>query len=257
MDIEQWQGGENRSGGVRFALGTGAHGRLPIDDGEARRATDEIAQIAHDLRNPLSSIALETQLLDERLANGDLVDTTRALGRITQNVMFLDRLIHDLMDACTISNGLFALRRARHDLRTVVLQVIDRVVPPADRWRVQVDAVCGIEVMVDELRIERVIANLLDNALKYTPASASIIVRLSGDRDTAHVSICDAGPGLSSAEIGFVFEPYRRALSSAGQSGSGLGLYVSKQIVEAHGGYIGVDSARGAGARFYFSLPMS
>ena len=109
--------------------------------------------------------------------------------------------------------------------------------------------------MVDELRIERVIANLLDNALKYTPASASIVVRLSGDRETAHVSICDAGPGLSSAEIGFVFEPYRRALSSAGQSGSGLGLYVSKQIVEAHGGYIGVDSARGAGARFYILAP--
>jgi signal transduction histidine kinase len=100
-----------------------------------------------------------------------------------------------------------------------------------------------------------VITNLLDNALRYTPSTGGIVVRLSKDLAGAHISICDAGPGLSPEEIAVVFEPYRRAASSLGRAGSGLGLYVSKQIVEAHGGRIGVESVRGMGARFFFALP--
>ncbi len=246
--------GEHRRG--VFAVGTGQHAPVPIVDDAKGSSDDELAQIVHDLKNPLSSIALEAELLDTRIACCDGVDVTQAIGRIRRNVRFLDRLIGDLTDVCTLSSGQFVLRRAPCELCGLLAAVIDRVVPASDRGRVFLDARDATEVLVDELRIERVIANLLDNALKYTPSSGGIVVRLTRETNRAQISVCDAGPGLSPAEIDVVFEPYRRASSSIGRAGTGLGLYVSKQIVEAHGGQIGVESVRGVGARFFFALPL-
>jgi signal transduction histidine kinase len=223
------------------------------------RIAENTAQIVHDVKNPLSSIALEVELLEARLACGDPFDAARSIGRIRRNVTFLDRLIYDLLDVCTLSNGRLALRRAPCDLQCLVVEVIDRVVPAAERHRVLLDqhgSRAPIEARIDELRIERVIANLLDNALRYTPKKSPIVVRLTRDTHNAHVSVSDGGPGLTDAERDVVFEPYRRGVSSRGHSGNGLGLYVSKQIVEAHGGYIGVESERGTGARFFFALPL-
>ena len=238
--------------GVRFARGSGQYERVPLVD---LTQEDELAQIVHDLKNPLSSISLEAELLDARIASSDHADFTQAITRIRRNVTFLDRLIYDLMDVCTMSAGQFSLRRTSCDLGSLVAVVIDRVVPTSERHRVILDARETVELFVDELRIERVVTNLLDNALRYTPSTGGIVVRLSKDLAGAQISICDAGPGLSPEEIAVVFEPYRRAASSLGRAGSGLGLYVSKQIVEAHGGRIGVESVRGMGARFFFALP--
>jgi signal transduction histidine kinase len=244
-----------------FARGTGRHAQfsrseLEGEENEDASGDEELAQIVHDLKNPLSTIALEIDLMDARLDGGDRFDTVRAIGRIRENVRYLDRLIYDLIDMCTLSNGHFALRRARCDLGRLLESVIDRVVPSSERHRVTLDAPDLTEAVIDELRIERVIANLIDNALKYTPSSGGIVVRLTREGVSAQISVCDAGPGLSPAELDIVFEPYRRCSSSRGRQGTGLGLYVSKQIVEAHGGRIGCESVRGAGARFYFALPI-
>jgi signal transduction histidine kinase len=238
----------------RFARGTGDHTPVPAID-ELPTHDTELAQIVHDLKNPLSSIGLEAELLDARISWGECFDATQAIDRIRRNVTFLNRLIYDLMDVCNLWNGEFSLRLVRRDLRLLLEAVIERVVSSADRARVFLDAREPIEALIDELRIERVVANLLDNALKYTPASGGIVVRLTREDDCAQVSICDAGPGLSPAEAAVVFEPYRRGETSKGRRGTGLGLYVSKRIVEAHGGSIGVESVRGSGARFYFALP--
>jgi signal transduction histidine kinase len=245
--------GGRKNANIRFATGTGQH--APLRSGDDESPDRQLAQIVHDLKNPLSSIALEAELLDARIPWGERFDATPAIDRIRRNVIFLHRLIYDLMDVCTLWNGECELHLARCDLRELLKSVVARVVVSTDRARVFLDARESVDVMIDELRIERVIANLLDNALKYTPTSGGIIVRLTREEHTAQISICDAGPGLSPAEIAVVFEPYRRGASSAGRHGSGLGLYVSKQIVEAHGGSIGVESVRGSGARFFFALP--
>lgn len=220
---------------------------------------NELAQIAHDLKNPLSSIALETELLDARGVSCDGCDARQAMARIRRNVRFLDRMIYDLVDACTLHDGRFALRRGRVELGKLLATVVERVVPHSERHRVVVEAQRPVEALVDELRIERVVANLLDNALKYTPSDAQIAAGLTQDSTTnsATVSISDSGPGLMPAEIALLFQPYRRGANVRGRTGSGLGLYVSKQIVEAHGGRIGVESGTGAGARFYFALPLA
>jgi len=224
------------------------------------RSTDpigtELAQIIHDLKNPLSSIALETELLDARGVSCNGFDAAQAMARIRRNVRFLDRLIYDLVDVCTLSDGRFALRRTHCELGALVGLVIERMVPHAERHRVQVEVASLVDAVVDELRIERVIANLLDNALKYAPAHARIVVRVTGDATSACISVSDSGPGLSPAEIGVLFEPYRRGSNSGARTGTGLGLFVAKQIVEAHGGRIGVESVTGVSTRFFFALPL-
>lgn len=250
MELEQ-----RRRRGSRLAKGSGVYPRPPMIESILPRG-DELAQIVHDLKNPLASIALEADMLEARGAHCGSFDAQRALARIRRNVQFLDRLIFDLMDACKLSNGSLALCRVPCELGRLVENVIERSVPGADRHRVFVDTLEPIEVLADEHRIERVVMNLLDNALKYTPSSGGIVVRMSRDERYAQLSISDAGPGLTSAEVGLVFEPYRRVSSAAGRSGTGLGLFVSKQIVEAHGGSIGVESVRGLGARFFFALPL-
>lgn len=239
----------------RFALGTGEHS--PVPDPAAELQRDELAQVVHDLKNPLSSISLEAELLATRWSGTNATDLGRAASRILRNVTFLDRLVQDLLDACMMANTGLVLRRSACDLRALITAAIERIVPAGERHRVSLDAEELTSVHVDELRIERVIANLLDNALRYTPADSDIIVRLARKQRTAQLSVCDAGPGLSPVEMETIFEPYRRAASSAGRSGSGLGLYVSKQIVEAHGGHIGVESVRGWGTRFFFALPLA
>ncbi len=248
--------GESEGRGSSLASDIGRFMRVPTNTNTASPVGNELAQIVHDLKNPLSSIALETELLDARGVSCHGFDAAQAMARIRRNVRFLDRLIYDLLDVCTLSDGRFALHRARCDLSRLLATVIDRVVPLADRHRVVLDAPYPVEAVVDELRIERVVANLLDNALKYTPSSATIVVVVTREATSANVSIRDSGPGLSSADIALLFEPYRRGNSARGKSGSGLGLFVSKQIVEAHGGRIGVESVSGVGARFFFALPL-
>ena len=244
--------------GVRgvFAKGTGQHERIRLTDGNEEASDDQLALLVHDLKNPLSSIALEVDLIGERVTSCERLDMAQAIARIRRNVTFLDRLIYDLVDICTLANGRLVLNRAPCDLPRLLAATIDRVVPANERHRVSLATGGALSAEIDEVRIERVVSNLLDNALKYTPASSGITVRLAQAEDRAEISVADTGPGLSANEIDVVFEPYRRAASSRGRSGSGLGLYVSKQIVEAHGGRIGVESVRGFGARFYFTLPL-
>jgi two-component system, OmpR family, phosphate regulon sensor histidine kinase PhoR len=235
----------------RFANGT--QELKPLRE-SARLVEDDIAEIAHDLKSPLGAIALDATLLVERLLNAEKAAGLRSLTRIQQNVAFLDRLVLDLLDACTLVRSELQLERAPTEMSALLDHVIERVAGGA-RFRVFVDAPQRLVLNVDAHRIERVVANLLDNALKYAPVSTGIVLRLASTATSACVSVIDAGPGIGPDELPHVFDRYRRASTSVGRAGAGLGLYVSKKIVEAHGGIIDVQSVRGAGSRFFFELP--
>jgi PAS domain S-box-containing protein len=226
-----------------------------VETTEAGLREDDVAQIVHDLKNPLSTIALETCLLDDKLARGNPSDMRDAFARITHNVEFLDRMVQDLLDLCSLDAGRLQLHRRPTELHALLEQIIDRVVPTRDRERVSLQPAEPLTTSIDDLRIERVVANLLQNALKYAPRSSRIVVRLAAASDAIRISVSDAGPGIAPAEIGSVFDKFRRASTAGGHEGSGLGLYVSKKIIEAHGGQIGVTSVRGAGSQFFFELP--
>jgi signal transduction histidine kinase len=214
----------------------------------------EVVQLVHDLKNPLATIALEMCILEGKL---DRTDLKGAVTRVTQNVAYLDRMVQDLLDADAMDVDRFALHRRPVDMQQLIERVIERATATRDRARVHLDARSSVVLMIDDLRIERVIANLLGNALKYSPSTTDVIVRLETHHDIARVSVIDAGPGIAPEEAAQLFGKYRRATTSHGHEGSGLGLYVSKRIVEAHGGRIGVDSLHGVGSCFFFELPLA
>ena len=216
---------------------------------------ERLAQIVHDLTSPLQTIALETHLLDHKIAAGDGDEIRGAAGRISRNVFFLERLVRDLLDTWSTDDRRFEIRRMSTDLRALILRVVDRVVPTRDSGRVWVDASSPLTLAIDELRIERVLSNLLHNALKYTPSPGLVGVRLEVTDHHARVAVLDVGPGMTAAEAAYIFEKYRRAAAGIRYEGAGLGLYVSKQIVEAHGGRIWVTSVEGAGSSFFVELP--
>jgi signal transduction histidine kinase len=228
-----------------------------VETTDAGLREEDVAQIVHDLKNPLSTIAVEVRLLDDKLAHGHPPGTRDALARIIRNVEFLDRMVQDLLDLCAFDAGRLELHRRPTELRMLLEQIIDRVIPTRDRGRVSLHAAEPLTASIDDLRIERVVANLLQNALKYAPKITGIVVELAAVNDAIRVSVTDAGPGMTPAETSYVFDKFRRASTAGSREGSGLGLYISRKIVEAHGGRIDVTSLRGGGSQFFFELPVT
>lgn len=246
---------------IRLASGTREVDRLAVDvDTEATTLDTtsqpllEIVQIVHDFKNPLATIALEMCILEDRLLQAEL---RGAVTRVAQNVAYLDRMVQDLLDAGSMQVDRFTLHCHRIEMRALIEHVIERATATRDRSRVCLDAPAPVFLAVDELRIERVISNLLANALKYSPSTSDVIIRLEARQSVVRVSVIDAGPGIAPDETPQLFGRYQRATTANGHEGTGLGLYVSKRIVEAHGGRIGVDTRHGAGSCFYFELPLS
>jgi signal transduction histidine kinase len=163
----------------------------------------------------------------------------------------------DLLDLCELETRHFALRRAPTALRVLLENVIARGVSSRDSTRVFLVATEEVTIDVDDLRIQRVVANLLANALKYAPAASGIIIRLESHEAFARISVSDAGHGLSDLELAHVFDEYRGDRRARANEGTGIGLFLSKQIIEAHGGTMGVERIRGEGTRFFFELPIT
>jgi two-component system sensor histidine kinase BaeS len=157
-------------------------------------------------------------------------------------------MVHELIDTGVIEAGRLTLHREPTELRELIDAVVARWSNTTHAARIAVDAADRITIDVDRLRIERVIANLLSNALAYSPETAQVIVGLQVGARIARISVRDAGPGVRADRLARVFE------ANESDAGSGFGLAVSKHIVEAHGGRIGVDSSP-SGSEFYVELP--
>jgi len=214
---------------------------------------DDVAALAHDLKNPLTIIMLEANQIEERLGTRTTPAVKRGLESIAQNAAYIDRLVSDLLDLTSHEAGRLDLRLETVDLARLLREAIHRSVPTIDRMRVSIDIRNIVYVSADETRIERVLSNLITNALKY--CEGQVVVRLDARGEYGCVSVIDTGPGLSEDDSRKVFERYRRASTS--QSGYGLGLHTSRRIIEAHHGRIGIASQPGRGSRFFFELPLT
>lgn len=214
---------------VRLARGTGDF--APLSSGE------DLSGLVHDLRSPIATIGHELALL-ERLVSPV---GTRSFAAIRANLQYLERLLAEVVTPPAATST---------PLAPLVEGVIARL-PKAQSRRIALDVRAQALVIVDRTRIERVIANLLDNALKYTCATLPIVVKIEQSESTARVSVIDHGSGMTPSVAARIFD---RHVSYGSEHGTGLGLSVAREIIEAHGGRIGVATGPGRGSCFHFEL---
>lgn len=212
-----------------------------------------IAALAHELRNPLSALRLATHRSPSREAGGG----EQRLDLVRRQVLRLERMVSDILDTARIEAGRLEVHREPVDVRTIVQSVVSLFGATSAAHRItarvpdeQVIAPC------DPGRIEQVLNNLVSNAIKYSPNGGDVRVTVEPRPDAVSVSVADEGAGLDGSETEAIFEPFRRGRAVQGDvPGVGLGLYVSRRIVEAHGGHIRVRSSPGRGSTFEVVLP--
>jgi PAS domain S-box-containing protein len=223
---------------------------------EAVRLRDEFLSIAaHELRTPLSAVQLQLQALLER-PDGLDPRIKAKIERACRSGERLVTLVDTLMDVSRITTGSFSLSPSRFDLTSAVQEVVERFREHAIRAGsvVTVRSEGVLEGRWDRLRIEQVVTNLLANALKYA-AGTPVDIVLSGNEQEVTLTVSDGGPGIAESEWDRIFLRFERAASMRNFGGLGLGLYVARQIVEAHGGDIRLSRLRPKGAHFVIRLP--
>ena len=223
----------------------------------ARKETVEV--VAHDLKNPLSSILLSVDLLRRKLGGQASADIARMLEIIASSAQTMKALIDGLLDHAKIESGTMALSRRPCDLDRLLHGLTARFEPIAGSKKIALGCDIAADlptVPADIMRIEQVISNLLGNALKFTPAQGAVSLRAHLENERVIVAVQDNGPGMSEEETEHVFERYWQARETAGQ-GTGLGLAICHAIMKAHDGGLWLDSAPGKGSTFYLSIPVA
>jgi signal transduction histidine kinase len=231
--------------------------RLLESQQEALQVKDQFLSIvSHELRTPLTTIKGYAQMLRRKL-DGD-PQGERFTDNIDAQVSRLSRLVDDLLDVTRFSRGAFELMPESMDLRPVLEEVVNRfrVVSPKHKLQLYLDR-GSFEGTWDHDRLEQVMNNLVGNAIKYSPDGGAITVSTRHDNGNVIVSVRDEGLGIPLEDQERLFERFYRG-SAEGQEvkGLGLGLFVTRRIVEAHGGTISVRSTPGEGSEFSFSLPL-
>lgn len=217
-----------------------------------------LATVAHDLRVPLGAITMAASGL---LGRDRLEDRDRSSAElILRNARRLERLIRDLVDHSNIESGKLRIEVSRQPVSGVLMQAAETLRGQAEEKGVELRLdrdLPEVEAFCDRDRVVQAVSNLLDNAIKFTPAGGDVSLGLTREHGRARVEVRDTGPGIDPADQQGLFLAYRRD-RDAGRSqsgGLGLGLYITRGLIEAQGGVTGVDSAPGRGSTFWFTLP--
>jgi signal transduction histidine kinase len=229
----------------------------------ALHVRDEFLSIAaHELRNPLACLSLHAQVALQRLRHNKHFDATRtehSLQSISWQATRLSRLLDRLLDVSRLEADHLTLHLQRRptDLTVLVEQVVSSTRAWSDRHPIALEMPASLQAWIDPLRLEQVLANLLDNAIKHSPHGEPIVVTLSQPLPgTFELTVSDRGIGIPIACRDRIFERFFQARPDDATQGLGLGLYVSRQIVELHGGEIRADFPADGGTRFVVTLPV-
>ncbi len=242
---------------------------------ETNRRMDEFMSMAgHELTPPLTVIQGNLQLAQRRVMSlarlegkepverADTIDLLlQLLTRAERQVQLQNRLLSDLLDVSRVQTNQLELRMAPANLTTIVLETVEdlRQVHPSRTIETAIPPALEVPVIIDAERIGQVVTNYLTNALKYSQASRPVRVSLEIDAHMARVAVSDEGPGLSRREQERIWERFYRVPGIEVMSGSGvglgLGLHISQAIIEHQGGQVGIESKKGAGSTFWFTLP--
>ena len=221
----------------------------------ARR--DFVANVSHELRTPLAGL----KALVDTLRGGALKDppaAKRFLKRMDAEVDVLTQMVEELLELSRIESGRVPLRLAPTPLAAVVGPPLERLRSRAEDNGIVLTLLLGPQlppVLADVERAQKVVANLVHNAIKFTPSGGSIVVGAEAVGEEVVVSVKDTGVGIPADDLPRIFERFYKADRARSGGGTGLGLAVAKHIVQGHGGRIWADSIEGKGSTFYFSLP--
>jgi signal transduction histidine kinase len=220
-----------------------------------------VAVIAHDLRSPIGAIGLS---LDKALQhvqdpNATVAVPATVLQRMQRSVRQLREMVGDLLDASRVELGALSIDREDVDVRAFTSELANDLAPSLRGHPVDLDLPQHpLVARVDRVRLTQVVTNLLDNASKYSREGSTIRVALRDEGDALHLSVADEGEGIVPDDLPKLFDRFYQAKRSRQRrAGLGLGLYITKGIVDAHGGSLTVQSAVGVGSTFHVRLPKS
>ncbi len=225
--------------------------------GEAIRLRDEFLSIAsHELKTPLTALQLQLRNLHTQ-AGADEDKLTRNVDRARHLTGRLGQLIETLLDVSRIATGRLTLNLESFDLGDASREIVERLRDSATaaRCELSLEADDRLQGRWDRLRIEQVLMNLISNSIKYA-AGRPIEISLTREANTAIIEVSDHGPGIPDADLSRIFERFERAASPHHYGGMGLGLYIARQIAEAHGGTIAAANRASGGACFIVRLPL-
>ena len=239
---------------------------LAIDNAElyqtAQRATiarDEVlGVVSHDLRNPLSAIAMCARVLANDAQGA--TDTAELLDAIIQSTELMNHLIQDLLDVSVIDSGHLRIDARGQALEPLAERALEMLSAPAADQQVELRSVIPSpfpEVHVDETRFVQVLSNLLANAVKFSDAGGAVTLVAEADGGEARIGVVDVGTGIPSHQLPHLFDRHWHAKRAGRSGGTGLGLAIAHGIVAAHGGRIWVDSTEGLGSTFWFTVPVA
>jgi len=218
---------------------------------------DFLAMIGHDIRNPLGAIFGYTEMMLDPSA-GLSPAQRELLLRINGNTRTVLTLIGNFLDASRIESGRLALDRRPIDVNEVARRTVEQYAAHARLGDLRLDVALDPDlppILADELQVERIAANLLTNALKFTPAGGAVTLRTERLPSSIGLAISDTGVGIPAHEFSRIFQRYARN-DDGTHDGTGLGLYIVGTLVEAHGGFVTVDSTPGTGTTFTAYLPI-
>jgi signal transduction histidine kinase len=214
-----------------------------------------VAMVVHDLKNPVLAIDMATRVLSQFHVAQE--ERQSYLAGIKEEVARLRQIIRDLTDDIQVVNGRFSIRKTVVDLSTLVRRFVEAQSQAFATHEITVQTDDGCVIQADADRIERVLTNLVSNAVKYSPPHTHVSLCVEKGDSQVVLRVSDQGPGIAKEDLAVLFQPFGRGRSAHSLAeGTGMGLYVVKQIVEAHEGRIEVHSAPGHGATFQIRLPL-
>ncbi len=233
--------------------------QLDIATRELLKQKDDFISIAsHELKTPITALSASLQLLNKMKDNPNGKVFPSLIERSNRSLQKVNVLIKDLLTVTHFNQGHLNLNR-RHFVMAEIVDDCCAHVHAEGIYSIITTGDCDLKVYADEDRIDQVIVNFVNNAVKYAPDSKEIIVRIEKLSESAKISVIDKGPGIAPDKIPNLFDRYFRTNpdNAGGQFGLGLGLYISSEIVKKHGGEIGVESVIGKGSTFWFTLPLN
>ncbi len=224
---------------------------------EAVRIRDEFLAIAsHELQTPVTSVRTQSELLELQLKRDGEQEYAGQAAKINKGINQLSKFIANLLDFSRMQEGKLQLEKGDFSLNEVIKERVEAIQPITDH-DIVVESENDISVYGDEFRIGQVITNLLNNAIKYSPEPEKIIVRAEEEQNKVTVSVVDFGVGVSEHERETIFQRFYKGDKPLKTTypGFGIGLFISSQIVEQHGGDIWVEDNNGKGSEFKFTIP--